>query len=211
MLTRLRSDNGFTIVEASVSVVIMGVLLAAVYSVVIRVNQDATEQVALSDALTELRNVAHDIDVELRQATDDDDNTAVQQLAWDEIRFLSYLTASSDLALHRYWLQGDCSVGCDVLKAVYPAIPSSDPIAYSTTPAFTSTMASGILASPTNPLFVGQTWTGGVLTDITSCNEGAGADCDFALVEINLRADPTTYGAVAELTITEQVRIRNAR
>ena len=96
--------------------------------------------------------MAHDIDVELRQATPDTDKgQPVQKLAWDEIQFLSYLNASADLQLHRYWLQGDCSTGCDMLKAVYAPIPASDPPAYQTTPVFTQTMASGILASPSEP------------------------------------------------------------
>ena len=212
MLTRLRPDDGFTIVEASVSVVIMGILLAAVYSVIIRVNQDATEQVRLSDTLGELRLVAHDIDVELRQATPDTDKgQPVQKLAWDEIQFLSYLNASADLQLHRYWLQGDCSTGCDLLKAVYAPIPASDPPAYQTTPVFTQTMASGILASASEPAFVGQVWSGASLTNITSCDEGAGIGCDFTLVEVTVRSDPTKYGAVPEVAVTEQVRIRNAR
>jgi len=212
MLMRLRSDHGFTIVEASVSVIIMGILLAAVYSVIIRVNQDATEQIHLSDTLAELRLAAHDVDVELRQATPDTPNgNPVQKLAWDEIQFLSYLNASADLQLHRYWLQGDCTTGCDLLKAVHAPIPASDPPAYKTAPEFTQTVAAGILASPAKPAFVGQAWSGASLTNIVACNEGAGLDCSFTLVEVSLRSDPTEFGAVPEVLITEQVRIRNAR
>ena len=212
MLRGLRSDDGFTIVEASVSIVIMGILLAAVYSVIIRVNQDATEQIHLSDTLGELRLVAQDIDVELRQATADTDRgSPVQLLAWNEIQFLSYLNASSDLQLHRYWLQGDCTTGCDLLKAVYARIPSSDPPAYQSTPEFTQTMATGILAAPASPLLVGQVWSGASLTTIPACDESGSIDCDFALVEVSLRSDPTEFGAVPEVVVTEQVRIRNAR
>ena len=74
MLTALRSDRGFTLIEASVSMLIMGILLAAVYSVIIRVNQEAAEQVALADTQRALRNAAQVIDVELRQANADVNN-----------------------------------------------------------------------------------------------------------------------------------------
>ena len=212
MLTALRSDRGFTIIEASVAMVIMGVLLAAVYSVIIRIDQEAADQVALGDTQRALRDAAHDIDVELRQANADVNNgNQVQELSWDEIKFLSYLNANSDLQLHRYWLQGDCNSGCDLVKAVYARIPASNPPAYQTTPVFTSVQATGLLASPANPAFVGQVWSGATLVDIPSCDESGATRCDFSLVEIKLKADPETAGLVAEVEITEQVRIRNAK
>lgn len=212
MLSALRSDRGFTMIEASISIAIMGVLLAAVYSVIIRVDQEAAEQIALADTQRALRNAAQVIDVELRQANADVNNgNEVQELAWDEIQFLSYLNGGADLQLHRYWLQGDCSAGCDLMKAVYARVPASDPPAYQATPLFTSLEISGILASTGSPAFVGQIWAGATLVDIASCDESGGSPCDFSLVEINLHADPTEFGAVAEVQITEQVRIRNAK
>ncbi len=212
MLTALRSDRGFTLIEASVSMLIIGILLAAVYSVIIRVEQEAAEQVALADTQRALRNAAQVIDVELRQADADVNNgNQVQELAWDEIQFLSYLNRGADLQLHRYWLQGDCTTGCDLMKAVYPLVPASDPPAYQTTPLFTSVEATGIIASASEPTFVGQVWTGGTIVDIAACDEAGGSPCDFSLVEIKLRADPTEFGAVANVEITEQVRIRNAK
>ena len=212
MLNAVRSDRGFTIVESSVALVIMGILLAAMYSVIISVNQEASDQVVLADAQAALREAAHGIDVELRQATaDTPKGSEVQKLAWDEIQFLSYLTAGADLQLHRYWLDGACSSGCDLKKSVYARVPASDPPAYQTTPLYTEVLAAGIIASPSEPVFVGQVWSGATLTDIAACNEGAGAACDFSLVEIKLRSDPTQFGAVAEVVITEQVRIRNAK
>ena len=72
-------------------------------------------------------------------------------------------------------------------------------------------MATGILASAAEPAFVGQVWSGGSITAIPSCNESGAIACDFSLVEVSLRSDPTEFGAVPEVVITEQVRIRNAR
>lgn len=212
MLSATRSDGGFTIIESSVAILIVGILLAGLYSVVIRVNQEATDQVALADAQQLLRDAAHDIDGELRQASaDTDKGNEVQKLAWDEIQFLSYVNANSDLQLHRYWLQGDCTTGCDLNKEVFAQVPSSDPPAYQTTPLFTSTLTTGLIASPTDPAFVGQKWSSGSLSTITSCDESGTTPCDFSLVQIALRADPTPFGAVSEVVIKEQVRIRNAR
>jgi type II secretory pathway pseudopilin PulG len=213
VLRRLRSDGGFTIIEASVSVVIMGILLGAVFSVIMRVQTDATDQIQAADAQRALRDAAHDLDVELRQAIGDDgNNNPVKKLAWDEIQFTSYLNASADLQLHKYFLSGDCSTGCTLKKSVYPPIPSSDPPAYSGTATFTSDLVTDIIASPSNPAFVGQTWTSGTSpSDISACNEAGSPSCDFSLVEVSLRADPTPFGAVADVVIVEQVRIRNAR
>lgn len=213
MLTRFRSESGFTIVEASVSVVIMGILLGAVFSVIMRVQTDATDQIAASDAQRTLRDAAHDIDVELRQAVGDDgDNNAVKKLTWNEIQFTSYLNASADLQLHRYFLSGDCSTGCTLKKSVFPPIPSSDPPAYSGTATFTSDLVTSIIASPSSPAFVGQTWTTGTSpSNISACDEAGSPQCDFSLVEVSFRVDPTPYGAVADVVIVEQIRIRNAR
>lgn len=213
MLRRLRSDGGFTIIEASVSVVIMSILLGAVFSVIMRVQADATDQINAADAQRTLRDAAHDIDIELRQATSDDDNAnPVKKLTWKELQFTSYLNASADLQLHKYFLSGDCSTGCTLKKSVYAPVPASDPPAYSGTATFTADLVTGIIASPSNPAFVGQTWTVGTSpTDIASCDDSGSPRCSFSLVEVSLRVDPTPYGAVADVVIVEQVRIRNVR
>jgi prepilin-type N-terminal cleavage/methylation domain-containing protein len=211
LLTFRRSENGFTIVEASVAMVIVGILLAAVYSLVIRVNQDAANQVALADSERTLREAASALDRELRQANPDTDKgNAVQELDWDEIRFLSYVNPSSDLQLHRYFLVGDCTIGCTLKKAVYAPIPASDPPAYNPAATFTMDLATGLLASPTAPAFVGQVWAGGATTDILSCDEAGPTKCDFALVRIALKTSTGRVG-VPDVQIVEQVRIRNAQ
>ena len=211
MLTLHRSEGGFTIVEASVAMVVMGILLGAVYGLVIRVNQDAANQVALADAQRELREAAKVIDLELRQASPDTDiGNPVQKIAWDEIEFLSYVNASSALQLHRYYLVGDCSVGCTLKRAVHPPIPASDPPAYNATPSFTMDLATGVLASATDPAFVGQVWIGGAISEIAVCDEAGPTSCDFALVEISLQTSTGRVG-VPDVQIDEQVRIRNAQ
>lgn len=212
MLRRLRSEAGFTIVEASVSVVIMSILLGAVFSVIMRVQTDAADQISAADAQRALRDAAHDIDVELRQANaDGPDANPVKLLAWDEIRFTSYLNASAGLQLHRYFLDGSCASGCTLKKSVYAPVPASDPVVYEATPLFTSTLVEDLIAAPTSPAFVGQEWVGGALNDISACDDATAARCDFSLVELSFRADPTPFGAVADVVIVEQVRIRNAR
>lgn len=213
MLRRLRSDAGFTIIEASVSVVIMSVLLGSVFSVIMRVQTDATDQIAAADAQRALRDAANDIDIELRQAIGDEDSAnPVKKLGWDELQFTSYLSAGADLQLHKYFLSGDCSTGCTLKKSVYPPVPASDPPAYSSTPLFTAELVGDIIASPSKPAFVGQVWTTGTSpTDIPSCDDSGSPRCDFSLVEVSLRVDPTPFGAVADVVIVEQVRIRNVR
>ena len=212
MLTLLRTDRGMTIIESSVAVIILGVLLGAIYSIVIRVNRDAGDQVAIANTESTLREAAHGIDVELRQATADTDNgSPIQYLAWDEIQFLSYLNGGSDLHLFRYRLQGTCATGCDLEKALFAPIPSSDPPAYQSSPLFTEVQVSGILASTADPVFVGQEWVSGSLSPISNCDESSSPDCDFNLVEINLRADPNALGTDVEVVITEPVMVRNVR
>jgi type II secretory pathway pseudopilin PulG len=209
----LRSDGGFTIIEASVSVVIMGILLGSVFSVIMRVQTDATDQIAAADAQRALRDAAHDIDIELRQAIGDEDNAnPVKKLSWNELQFTSYLSASADLQLHKYFLSGDCSTGCTLKKSVYAPVLASDPPAYSGTATFTADLVTDIIASPSSPVFVGQTWTSGTSpTDISSCDDAGSPQCDFSLVEVSLRVDPTPFGAVADVVIVEQIRIRNVR
>jgi prepilin-type N-terminal cleavage/methylation domain-containing protein len=219
-----RDQRGLTLTEMTVTVMVMGIALASLSALLLGFFDDVQTQLALSDAEREVRPVIREMVVEVRQAVPPSEAATavpVLEMAWNKLVFYSdRLPLDSVPEKHTYELI-NCTNGnnggmCDLQRTVVTADVSSVP------PVFTyanntverqEIVLTSVLADPyltTGPLFHGVVWTGNpaVRTTVSVC-DGV-VRCDFPLVIIDLRIDPSVKENPGDYEIHEEVRLRNA-
>jgi prepilin-type N-terminal cleavage/methylation domain-containing protein len=217
-------QQGLTLTELAVTVMVMGIALAALMSLLMGFFNNVETQLALSDAEREVRPVIRELVIELRQSVPPSEAAAalpVVEMAWNKITFYSdRLPLDGIPEKHTYELV-NCTNGanggmCDLQKAVIKADASSVP------PNFTyadntldrqEIKLTGVLADPYltfGPLFHGVKWTGDPVTrtELASCT--AITKCSFPLVVVDLRVNPSVKENPGDYEIHEEVRLRNA-
>ena len=224
-LARLhRDERGLTLTELSVTVMVMGIALAALSSLLLGFFGNVETQLALSDAERDVRPVIREMVVEIRQAVPPSEAAnalPVLEMAWNKLTLYSdRLPLDGVPEKHSYELI-NCSDGanggtCDLQRTVIKADVSSVP------PTFTfadntldrqEIVLTSVLADPyltEGPLFHGVKWVGtpSARTTIASCD--AVTRCRFPLVVIDLRVDPSVKENPGNYEIHEEVRLRNA-
>ncbi|MDH5615849.1 MAG: prepilin-type N-terminal cleavage/methylation domain-containing protein [Acidimicrobiia bacterium] len=224
-LKRLNGDQqGLTLTEMAVTVMVMGIALAALSSLLLGFFGNVGTQLALSNAERDVRPVIREMVVEIRQAEPPSQAATavpVLEMEWDRLTFHSdRLPLDGVPEKHTYELV-NCTNGanggtCDLQRTVIQADVSSVP------PLFTyvdntldrqEIVLTSVLADPyltIGPLFHGVVWVGSpaARTSVTSCN--AATPCTFPLVIIDLRVDPSVRENPGDYEIHEEVRLRNA-
>jgi prepilin-type N-terminal cleavage/methylation domain-containing protein len=219
-----RDQRGLTLTEMSVTVMVMGIALAAFSSLLLGFFGNVGTQLALSNAEREVRPVIREMVVEIRQAVPPSEAATalpVLEMAWNKLTFYSdRLPLDGVPEKHSYELV-NCSNGnnggeCDLQRTVIKADVSSVP------PAFTyanntlerqEIVLVSVLADPYltgGPLFSGVEWVGTPSTRTTVASCDAVTRCRFPLVVIDLRVDPSVKENPGDYEIHEEVRLRNA-
>ncbi|MBU1650552.1 MAG: prepilin-type N-terminal cleavage/methylation domain-containing protein [Proteobacteria bacterium] len=208
----LRRQGGYTLMELSLAMALSSIIFASLVSVIYSFSQEAGDsgQAALLQQTS--RELVADLVVELRQAEKVTANGhPIEELTADKLVFYTDRLESEGPERVVYERKA-CSGGlCELWVTRYPAVAGTGPWwTFSTTPV-ENVMALGRV-SDTGPLFAGADWVGEppVKTPVTSCSS-SGTACDFPLVVITFRANPTntSSGADRSYEIQEEVRLRN--
>ena len=210
MLTKLQGDDGLGVVEVAVASVLTAIIMAAFYSAFLAFGRNAADEQAKSDLQREIRPNIAELVVELRQATRmDATSDPVVELAWDKITFTSDRSDSDGgPEEYRYYLTGPV----DGFYTLWYEVRYNDgtgPTFFSASPDRKVMLHDAVVASTSNPLFVGAAWSGDTKVSTTSCS-GA-SDCDFNLVTVRWEVDPLPKRTQPpNVVIVEEVRMRNA-
>lgn len=219
-----RDERGLTLTELGVTVMVMGIALAALSAMLLGFFNDVEIQLSLSDAERDTRPVIRELVVELRQSvppTEAGTALPLAELDWDKVVFYSdRLPLDGTPEKHIYELI-NCSDGtdggtCDLQRTVITADTDSVPPSFkydNNTIDRQDIVLSRVLADPylgTGPLFRGVEWAGSpaVRTEVASCD--AASRCTFSLVVVDLRVDPSIKDNPGVYEIHEEVRLRNA-
>ena len=210
----LRRDDGFTLVEVSVALVVSAMVSATIVSVLMAMSQNAGDQARSADVQRHLRSVTAELVVELRQAervrANDD---PVAEIGPGVLEIFTDRGETEGPELVRYQ-RTSCSGGlCELWVTRYPAIAGTGPDWTFSSTALESTLLVENLLDD-EPTFAGAQWSGDPITKVavTACDASAGDECGFPIVTFTLRAstERTSAGGARTVEIREEVRIRNA-
>jgi prepilin-type N-terminal cleavage/methylation domain-containing protein len=211
--TRLSQDDGFSLIELSVAMILSSMIAASLIAVFYSFSQNSGDLAARSNVQADARAVISEQVVEIRQAIRADLNgDAVESLAAGRLAFYTqnYETGEIERVIYerRECVEGECEMW------VYRyGLESTDGITttFYTTPYEASFLMGSVLSD--QPVFVGVEYLGDPLTKVeTTACDGASTPCDFPVVSITLRArpHPTTGGATKPVELHEEVRVRSA-
>ena len=214
LLRRLRSDDGLTLVELSVAMILGAMVSASLVTVFFAFAQNTGDHNRTAELQASVRGVVSTAVVDLRQGTTVSLNGhAVESMDEDQIIFYTdrHDTEGPERVVYE---RIDCVEGqCELWVRRFAAEAGTGPLwSFETTPFEESFLVGGVLAD--QALFGGLEWTGEpkTKTAVASCN-GSSPECDFPIVSITLRVVPpgtTTSGASGAFELHEEVRIRNA-
>jgi prepilin-type N-terminal cleavage/methylation domain-containing protein len=210
---RLHEDTGFSLIELSVALILSSMVVGTFVTMFFSFSQNAADVTSNADHQQEARGVMVDLVVELRQAVVPGPNDPpIVSLGANAITFFTTEIGSSS-PIKVVYQRTNCSAGeCELRVSRYASTGvSHGTYTFSTTPFEQSLLLTGVLDD--QPMFVGERWAGNpkTLTDIASC-DGTQVSCDFPLVAVTLRSQPsgTSEGARVPYEIREEVRLRNA-
>jgi len=209
---RIREEGGFTLVEMSVALILSAMVVGTFVSVFFSFSQNAGDTTAKAEHQEMSRQIVASLVVDLRQAVRAEANGyPIESLAPDRLVFYTISRDATEPVRVIYERIGCVEGECTLQVSRFAAVGFEDGDYEFSGAAFEQhALMRGVLAD--QPLFGGFDWVGDpkVKTTIVSC--GSGADCDFPLVSIALRARPfgTSAGARTTLEIREEVRLRNA-
>ena len=215
MIGRLvRQDSGFTLVEAMVAAMITTLVSAVFYTVFFSFSDDVLRQEQRARALEGLRPAIAELIIELRQAVDLDDDTAIVgslDADWADLDIVFYSDRFVDTdgpERFRYYLASCAASLCDLVREVTAADVGSGPAwTYSATPR-TELILENVLTDGPERLFSGVSWRGGTESQTMEC--GLAPVCTFEILRIRLRVDPFPDMNEPAVEIREDVRFRNA-
>ena len=229
MIWPLSDDQGMSITEVTVVSALVVMVMAIVMGLFSGFFNNVQFQYSLEAAERETRPVIRELIIQTRQSiarSNQIDIYPVASIDWDELSFYSDRLPYNDGGapeLHKYELV-NCSGGnnggtCDLrLSITPPDDPSGPPWTYTGAPTTVRIELENVLADPSSvnvygPLFEGTLWAGDPLAQVivASCAEGTAAPCNFALVGIHLKVDPSLIRDNPRIfEIEESVRLRNA-
>lgn len=210
MLSRLRDERGFSLVELVVAVGVFGMFLASAYAIIFGFMKDVDHTGRLAETIRETRPVMRSLVIELRQAVPPsaaNGSRPVSLLAWDQVTFFSdRFPIDGDPERYAYSLTSCVATRCRLDVAVtQPDAATAPEYTYTGTP-LARTVLTDVQASAAAPLFEGRTSAG---VKVPSCSTSA--TCSFPLVVVDLqRLSGAGNGPWKPLQILEQVRFRNA-
>jgi type II secretory pathway pseudopilin PulG len=205
-----------TLTEVTVATMITLMVSAAFFTLFSAFSRNVQLEDQRASTLRDIRPVISQMLLELRQATDIDGNGAIIEKldsSWSSLDLIFYSDRRADIdgpERYRYYLT-NCAGGiCDFVHEVIPADTGSGPNwTYDNNTPAERTLISNVVASGTS-LLVGVSWNTGSELVTTSC--GGATRCDFDVVRIDLRIDPTPeVGTLAAIQIKEDVRLRNGK
>jgi len=197
---RLRRDDGFSVIELSVAMILSSLIAASLMTVFYSFSQNSGDLTAKSNVQADARAVISEQVVEIRQAIRADLNgDAVESLSAGKLAFYTqnYVSAEIERVVYE---RKDC-VGDECELWVYKyALESFDGIVstFEATPYESSFLMGHILLD--QPMFVGIVLEGDPLAVVeTSACDGGSVPCDFPVVSITLRARPHPLPVVRRL------------
>ncbi|MFH1104103.1 MAG: prepilin-type N-terminal cleavage/methylation domain-containing protein [Actinomycetota bacterium] len=213
IIRRLRDDQGFTLIELSVAMILSSMVVGTFVTMFFSFSQNAADVTGNAQHQEDARGVMVDLVIELRQAVAPGPNDdPIASMTGDGITFYT-IEIGSSAPVKVVYQRSNCVAGeCQLRVTRYASTGmSGDSYTFSTTPYAESLLLSGVLND--QALFAGQRWSGTpkTLTSITSCN-GTSVSCAFPLVSVTLRSLPfgTSEGARTPFEVHEEVRLRNA-
>jgi prepilin-type N-terminal cleavage/methylation domain-containing protein len=211
--TRLSAEDGFSLIELSVAMILSSMIAASLIAVFYSFSQNSGDLAARSNVQADARGVIAEQVVEIRQAIRADLNgDAVESLTAGSLVFYTqnYETGQIERVAYerRECVEGECE-----LWVYRYGFESSDGITttFYSTPYESSFLMGSVLSD--QPIFVGVEYLGDPLAKIeTTACDGSSTPCDFTVVGITLRArpHPTTGGSMTPVELHEEVRVRSA-
>lgn len=208
----LRRDGGFTLIEASVTLILSTMVTGAMVTVFMAFSQNSGDAVSRADHQAAAREMIVDIVVEVRQAVIGHPNgQPVEMLRADTVEFYTLAHEAENPVRVRYE-RTDCVEGeCELWVTRWDAVPGTGPDwEFYDEPREVNFLIAGVLNN--EPLFFGVDWQGDPKAKVTiaECGDSLPA-CRMPIVGVTLRARPlrTSEGARAAIEINEEVRIRN--
>lgn len=210
---RLQRDEGFSLVEVTVALVLSSMISAILVSVFYSFSQNTGDLVEKSNVQAEARAVIAEQVVRIRQAIKADANgEAIEYLNAGALAFYTQNYESAEIERVVYERKNCVGDECELWVYRY-ALESTDGI---TAEFFEDPYESSFLMGQVLndiPLFEGVVYGGDPLarSTVSSC-DGGGSPCDFIVVGITLRARPypTSGGAATPIELHEEVRVRSA-
>jgi len=212
---RAADEDGFTMVELSVAMLLTVMIMTALVSVFYAFSQNAVDQGQHAELQREMRTVMSELVMDLRQAVAPSESASaypIESLTADRIVFYTD-QHESEGPERTVYERTDCLAGfCELWVTRYAAVPGTGPNwDFAETP-FEESFLLGRVRSD-EAMFRVADWTGDPKTKTygSSCG-GAAPRCDEPIVAVSLRAIPTGTSAAAASTfeIVEEVTLRNA-
>lgn len=218
-------DRGITVVELSLTTLLLTMVLASFYAAFNGFLRDVGFQTRQAEAQQQTRPVLRDLVTRLRQAEPPDTSASEGQpvgyLRWDTMRFytdLSPLDGKPEQVTYEA-INCDAEDSCELQFTI--RVPTNDgpDFTYPVAPTSQRILLPRIHASDAGEqLFSAAQYIGepSVRTDVTECDrEGELVDvpdgpCEFQLVVVDLRVDPSSLPNPRVFEVHEEVRIRNA-
>lgn len=205
-----------TLTEVTVATVITLMVSAAFFTLFSAFSRNVQLEDQRASTLRDIRPVISQMLLELRQATDlDGDGAIIEKLdsSWSSLELIFYSDRRPDIdgpERYRYYLDNCANNICDFVHESTAADTGSGPNwTYDDNTAAERTLIGNVVATG-GALLIGVSWNTGAEVLTTSC--GGSTRCDFDVVRIDLRIDPTPeLGTLAALQIREDVRLRNGK
>ncbi len=208
-----RSEQGFTMVELSVALMLTVLILSALFGVFYAFSQNAADQSRQAALQRDSREVMGELVTWLRQSVGAAPGEhPVESLTADRVVFYSDVDEREGperVVVERT----DCSGGyCQLTAAKYAAVADSGPAWEFAADPFAEEFLLARVHDDV-PLFRGVTWVGDpkAKSYVSACGGGQ-PRCRAPIVAITLRAEPTGTSEGGRLTfeIREEVTLRNA-
>lgn len=210
---RLGAEEGFSVIELSVAMILSSMIAASLMVVFYSFSQNSGDLTAKSNVQADARAVIAEQVVEIRQAISADLNgDTVEALSAGRLAFYTQNYENGEIERIVYERK-DCIAGeCELWVTKY-ALDTFDGITstFFSTPYETSFLMGAVLSD--QPIFVGVEYAGDPLVKVeTASCDGSSVPCDFPVISLTLRArpHPTTGGAATPVELHEEVRIRSA-
>jgi len=221
-MSRLNGEEGFTLIEMLIVMVLTTITLVSVTAIVAGLMNDVTNEDLIAQVERESRPVLENLVVELRQADKPEAvarSRPVQQMAWNKLAFYSDRRAPHPEPEEYVYELVNCTGSiCDLRETIYAADYDSHPPTWKflyATVISQRIVLEGVLADDGGtygPLFYGVDWTGdpATRTVVTDCDSHIPAKiCNAPLVVIDLRVKYSDRLGFDPLLLHEEVRLRN--
>ncbi|MFT7650215.1 MAG: hypothetical protein ACI8Y4_004984 [Candidatus Poriferisodalaceae bacterium] len=206
-----RDESGMTVIELSISMLLLIVLMGSFFTVFSGVLGDSARADQRAGLERELRPVFNRMVIELRQSVAPDSAAAgapVETLTAASLVFYSDRIDIDGPERYAYELISCVSSVCDLRRSITYAMAGTGPNwTYPVAASQEVTVLTGV--DNTNPLFVGRLVNDGTDITLAACDPG-GTRCALSGVQIELQLAAARSDTASSLSIAEEVRLRNA-